>query len=312
MTLDLIRDEIWRHIGEPSDLDPDSDTSYAGGPLLTWVANEGQRSVSAWQDSQTGRIFRVRSLMGEMFYQTTYITGTLEGDGTTTTIVFPAGDVNSNDDRYNGWVVGVGAESRLIVDYDGASYTATVAPDWSTAPATDDTYYLYKQFELLLPSTHTWVDDHISLPVETDRSRATGNLIEILRLYDVEETVALEKAQKEEDFITNWTSSGDPSGWIRIGNKLWYDFPVKEEKWLKLEYQRLPTDMSEDTDQPEVPEHLHWGIVLWGIMWGYSRHQEPSMKWSAKQDFNDFMKKSVSQYQYEFERSDDHGILQQG
>lgn len=311
MTLDLIRDEIWRHIGEPSDLDPDTDTSYNSDPLLTWVANEGQRAVSSWKDPKAGRIFRVRSLIGESFFHSTLVSGTLEADSAVTSIVFPAGDVSiTQDDIYNGWVVEVNGVSRLIVDYDSATYTGTVAPDWETAPATDDDYTLYKQFELLLAPSHTWAGYHISLPVETDRGRATGNLIEILKVYDVEEGKELEKAQREETFITQWTSSGDPSEWIRVGNKLIYSSPVNEEKWFRMEYYRMPTEMDLSTDEPEVPEHLHWGIVLWGVMWGYSRHQEPSMKWSAKQDFEDFMTQKTSQFDLEFERSDDYGALE--
>lgn len=311
MTLDLLRDEIWVNIGEPPDLDPDTDTSYSGGPLLNFVVNEAQRQVAAWRDPESGKIFRVRSLIGDLYYQTTYISGTLTGDSTASTIVLPSADVGSQDDRYNGWVVVVGSEVKVIVDYDGPTYTGTVHEDWSTTPVTDDTYKLYKNFDYLLPSSHAWVNDHISLPAETDRSRATGNLIEVLKISDIGDERTLERPNRAEDFISNVTSSGgDPTEWLRVGNKILYDQPIPEEKWLKMEYYRLPTELSDDTDQPEIPEHLHYGIVLWGIAWGYARHQEPSMKWSARSDFKDFMKSATSTYAVQFERSDDHGVLE--
>ena len=310
MTLDLLRSEIWRHIGEPSDLDPETDTSYQSGSLLTWVVNEGQRQVAAWKDEKTGRIFRVRSLIGDFYYKSSIVEGTLTGDSADGTIVFPAAEVSTTeDDIYNGWCVTVGTETRLIVDYDSATLTGTLQSDWATTPVEDDSYTLFKQYELLLAPSHAWVSYHISLPVATDRGQATGNLVELLKIYDLGAGTLLEKAQKEEGFESNLTSPGSPGEWIRIGNKLWYDRPLDEEQWFKAEYYRLPTDLSSATDEPEVPEHLHWGIVLWGIMWGYSRHQEPSMKWSAKQDFVDFMNKATSQYELEFERSDDHGSL---
>ena len=313
MTLDLLRDEIWTHIGEPPDLDPDTDTSYNGGPLLDFVVNEGQRQVAAWRDPDSGRIFRVRSLISDLYYQTSYISGTLTGDSTASTIVFPAADVGAQDDRYNGWVVVVGSEVKAIVDYAGVSYTGTVHSDWSTTPETDDTYELYKNFDLLLPSGHAWISDHISLPAETDRSRATGNLIEVLKISDIAGNRTLDFPSREEDFITRLTSSGgSPNQWLRVGNKILYDQNVPEEKWMKMEYYRLPTEMSDDDDEPEIPEHLHYGIVLWGIQWGYSRHQEPSMKWSAKGDFKEFMKTATSTYAFQFERSDDSGFLQMG
>lgn len=311
MTLDLIRKEIWEHIGEPSDLDPSSDTSYSSGPLLTFVANEGQRQVAGWRDPQSGRIFRVKSLINELFYQTTYISGDLSSDATSTTITFPVGDVEDDDDRYNGWVVVVGSEVKLIVDYDGATYTGTVHEEWTTTPESGDSYELYKSFDLLLPSDHDWVGEHISLPSETNRSQATGNLIEVLKIEDLADQRTLERPSRDEDFLTNLMSSGgDPSEWMRIGNKVIYDQNIPEEKWMKMEYFRLPTEMADDTDEPEIPEHLQWGIVLWGIQWGYSRHQEPSMKWSAKQDFVDFMRSATSTYSLEYERSDDAGRLQ--
>jgi hypothetical protein len=313
MTLDLLRNEIYTHIGEPPDLDPSTDTSYNGAPLLDFVVNEGQRAVAAWRDPESGRIFRVRSLIGDLFYQTSYISGTLEADSTSSTIIFPAGDVGSQDDRYNGWIAVVGSEVKLLVDYAGAAYTATVHSDWSTTPLTDDEYELYKAFDLLLPSDHAWVSDHIALPAETDRSRATGNLIEVLKISDMKSNRTLEFPTREEDFVSNISSSGgDPNQWLRVGNKILYDQPIPEEKWMKMEYYRLPTELSDDDDEPEIPEHLHYGIVLWGIQWGYSRHQEPSMKWSAKADFKDFMKSATSTYAVQFERSDDHGVLEIG
>jgi hypothetical protein len=313
VTLELLRKEIYSHIGEPSDLDPDSDTSYSGGPLLNFVVNEGQRQVAAWRDPESGRIFRVRSLISDLYYKTTYISGELDSDSASTTIVLPAVDVESEDDRYNGWIVVVGSEVKLIVDYVGATHTGTVHSSWSTTPENDDEYELYKSFDLLLPSSHDWVSDHISLPAETDRSRATGNLIEVLKISDLESGRTLELPGREEDFISNVSSAGgDPSQWLRVGNKILYDQPVPEEKWLKMEYFRLPTELVDSTDEPEIPEHLQWGIVLWGIQWGYSRHQEPSMKWSAKTDFRDFMKSATSTYAVSFERADDAGVLQLG
>lgn len=309
MTLDLIRDEIWRHIGEPPDLDPDSDSSYNGGPLLTFVANEGQRQVASWKNPATGRIFRLRTLISEMYFQSRYISGTLTSGSTASEIILPSADVGNQDDRYNGWVVEVGNEVKIITDYTGATYTGTVHDDWESNPDSGDSYELYKRFSYLLPSTHAWSVDHISLPAETDTSRATGNLIEPLRIYDLEDERDLEKSGRTESYIGQLTSSGDPTEWQRRGNRIEFNENVPEEKWFLMEYYRNPTEMSEDTDEPELPDHLHWGIVLWGIEWGWSRHGEPASKWSAKQDFEDYMKRMVSTYEISMERSDDHGIV---
>src|SRR5512146_2397218 len=126
MTLDQLRDQIYANSGFASDLKPDTDTSYNGGPILTWVVNEAQRQIAFWKDPAMGRQIRFRGLLSDAYFKSKVISGTLTADGTTTTVVLPAADVGSQDDRYIGWVVTVGGESRLIVDYTGSTLTATL------------------------------------------------------------------------------------------------------------------------------------------------------------------------------------------
>lgn len=313
MTLDLLRKEIWRHTGEQSDIDPSTDVQYNSGPLLNWVVNEGQRQVANWKNPRDNHIFKIKSLIGEMYWKSYYLTGTLDTDSVQGEITFPSADVGSDDDRYNGWIVenSTNGETRLIVDYDGETYTATVHEDWDTAPADGDTYKLYKSFSLLLPSTHDWVGDHIQLPLESDYSIADGNLIEPLKIIDLASQKEIDKAMNSEAFEASIFSASDDAGeWYRKGNRIYFKHPIDSERWYKMEYYRLPTTLSASTDKPEIPEFLHWGIVLWGIVWGFSRQQESSSKWSSQQDFNKFMESRVSEYEIEFERSEDYGELQ--
>jgi hypothetical protein len=161
-----------------------------------------------------------------------------------------------------------------------------------------------------MDSGHVWVSDHISLPAETNNTQGTGNLIEIMKLVDLEAGEDLSFSEEFEDFPDNITSPSDPKEFYRIGNKIYFDRPIDEEKWFKMEYWRLPTEMSDADDVPEIPEHLHWGIVLWGIMWGHSREGESSDKYSAKKDFVDFMRSKVSMWDVKRLRHADHGTLQ--
>lgn len=311
MDLTLLRNEIWRHTGEQSDINPTTDTQYNSGPLLTWVVNEAQRQIATWKNPKNDRIYRIKSLIGECYFKTYYKTGTLDASCLSTTVQFPTADVGAQNDRYNGWIVKINGESRLIVDYDGATTTATVHTAWTTAPTIGDTYELYKRFSLLLPSTHAWVGDHISLPAESDRSVADGNLIEPLKIIDLEAQTEVDKATNSDYFETEMFSAGDDADrWFRKGNRIYFKNPINEEKWFKMEYYRLPTELSAAADEPEIPSFLHYGIVLWGIIWGFSRQQESSSKWSAQQDFNNFMETRISEHDIEFERAEDYGSMQ--
>ena len=310
MIQEWIMKEIWSRGGEPSDIDPSSDVSYSGSPLLSWVANEGQSAVASYKDPRTKRIFRLKTLISEMYFQSVLIEGTLTGDGTASTVVFPAADVGANDDQYNGWVVEVNSDIKLIPDYAGATYTAKVHSDWGTTPLTDDTYKLYKRFYTLMESTEDWVDDNILLPSTSTKARAEGNLIEVLKITDLENATLIKRAGRTKDFTNSLVSSGDPRNWIRKGNNVVFDSNIDEENWYKLEYYRMPKDMSSSTEVPEIPEYLHEGIILWGVEWVFARRGESSLKWSAKGDFRDFMSKTISTYEIEFERDEDSGSLQ--
>jgi Tfp pilus assembly protein PilW len=81
-------------------------------------------------------------IAGKMYFQSTRCAQSVSGiaqGGSPTTIVFNPLDASSVDDFYNGQTIniigGTGAgQSRTIIDYDGDTWTATVEPDWDTAP----------------------------------------------------------------------------------------------------------------------------------------------------------------------------------
>ena len=314
-TLELLMDEIWQHIGEPTDLDPDTDVSYSGSPLLMWVCNEAQRRIAAWKDPANGRQIRIRSLISDMYFASKYYSGdTLDADGTTTTVVLPNTDVVGGaatyDNCYNGWVLQVNNENRIITDYDGASYTATVHEAYSTAPATDDDYLLCKNFYYLMPSTHDWVSLYITSPATTDLTRATGNLLEVLKIVDLTNEVELEKARGSYFPLTGLTSPGDPSMWWRVGNKILFDVPQDSAISFYMEYYRSPLDMAGNSSEPEIPEQYHYAIVLWGMWWGFNRQQDYQAAWAKKQDWIEFLRSTKSEYDVEMERAESFGSLQ--
>lgn len=307
MTLSELRTQIWERIGEPSDIDPSDDST-----TLDFVCNEAQRQIAFWVDPQTGRQLRLRNLFGEMFFRWTVISGTLgdQSGAGDDEVVLPAADVGADDDEYNGWIVEVGSEKLQVMDYDGGTTTVTLQADWTSAPESGDSYSLYKRFAMLLPSSDGWASEHITLPSEGSLGRATGNLIEVLKLEDVDQQRVLEPEHGRESWPSLNTSVGDPTAWYRYGERIVFNYAPDEQRWFRMEYYRGPTDVSSDTDEPEIPELFHWGIVLWGTEWGFAREMEMDSKYSAKRDFEDFMRRTKSQYEVMWERESDHGILE--
>ena len=308
MTLSEIRTELWNNLGKTTELDPSLDTSYNSGPYLTYVANIAQRSVASYKLSR-GRILRFNTLKGDMYFKNTVIEGTLDAAGTTTTIIFPSGDVGTGDDRYNGWLLEIGGKYRIIVDYVTSTRTGTLHEALTTAPASGDDYNLYKKFSYLLPSGHAWVSEHIQLPATTDRFLNDGNFLEILKIEDLDQNTKLKKAQRGRSFVTLNTSTGDPQRWYRYGNKLIFDFAPEDEKWFRMEYYRMPIDMSADTDEPELPEEFHYALVLWGTEWGYRREGESNEKYSTKLDFKEFMEQTILELDIADEREFSYGSI---
>lgn len=313
--LELLMREIWQQIGEPDDLDPATDTQYNGSPLLMWICNEAQRRIAMWKDPATGHRNRIRSLISDLYFTSTYFEEELDDDATdAATVILPAADVlggsSTYDDCYNGWIFEYENEAKVIIDYDGTSYTATLHEDLSSTPEAEDDYKLYKNFYYLMPSAHAWVGEHITLPATTDVTRATGNLLEVLKVIDLTEERELSKSRGSFYPIVGRTSPGAAGEWFRIGNKLTFDKPQDDDYSYYLEYYRLPMEMAGNDSEPELPEMFHYAIVLWGMWWGYNRQQDATSAWAKKQDFNEYMKSIISQYELSSERSELYGSLQ--
>jgi len=306
MTLSFMRQEIFEQIGEPDDIDPDTDVQYDGAPLLDFAVNEGLRQVSTWKNPSTDRTIRLPEFIGEMTFQSYYETGTLTNVGTTSTVVLPTGASTVND-AYNGWIVTVGSETRFIVDYVGASLTATVTPVFGTAPAVDDTFKLAKNFNLLLASTDDLAGFHITLPASGAYHK--GNMLIPLKVIDIANTKDLTKAKDTEAYSGIITQTGTPSEWLWLRNSLIFNFVPNERLWYKMEYYRLPKVLTTGTDEPDIPEFLQYGVILWGRWWGYSRQQAAPEAYSAKRDFQDFMAQRLDLYSMEYLREDDYGTL---
>ena len=313
MTLTQLRTEIHEGLGEPSDIDPSTSATR-----LNLAVNEAQKSIATWKDPTSGRRARIRNLLSSLYFQAKVISGTTAPSGTvattTGTITFSSTYCGNQDDRYNGWVVSCGSDRRLITDYAGSSYTATLNASWGTCPSNSAAYKLYKDFYYILPSTDTFASspsgEHILLP-STNASvyRPEGNFLEVLNVVDVRNGLDLQRGGRTESWIDNNTSPGDPTEWRRDGMKLKLNRPTAEDIWFKLSYYRLPTEMSEDADTPDLPEMFHYGIVLWGLAWGCRRNNEDKKAYYYDEQFIRFMRTRLNTYEIESEMEESRGVL---
>lgn len=308
MTLAEIRNEIWQQIGEPTDLDPTTDVQFNGGPLLTWVANEGQRQVATWRDGP--RVFRHPQLYGEMFFRTYMVTDTIpDQTGMAANELLLPATSGTYDDEYNGWLVDCDGVQKVIVDYNGGALTATLDSDWDTTPTTGGVFKLMSRSYMLVDSTHPWASEHIVLPVVSDRWRTEGNFMEILKLEDISNQQELQRAPRVESYLANMTSTGDPMEYFRRGNRIYFDRAPDERLWFRMEYYRTPTDMVADDDEPEISEQFHYAVALWGLWWGYRRAGDNAAAYSCKMDLKDYMGRVIVHDDIKDDRRNDAGKL---
>jgi len=308
MTLEEIRNEIWQQIGEPTDLDPATDVQYGGLPLLTWVANEGQRQIATWKDGP--RVYRHPQLYGEVFFRTYMLTDTIpDQTGLNANELLMPAACGAYDDEYNGWLVECDGVQRVIMDYNGGGMVATVDSDWDTTPAMGGVFKLMTRAYLLVDSTHPWAAENIILPAVSDRWRSEGNFVEILKIEDIVNQQELVRAPRVESYLTNMTSTGNPAAYFRRGNRLYFDRAPDSKLWLRMEYYRTPTNMTLATNSPEISEQFHYAICLWGQWWGYRRSGDNAAAYSVKMDLKDYMGRVIVHDDIKDDRRNDAGTL---
>lgn len=310
MTLSDLRNTIWDALGKPTDLDPDIDTQYDGGPLLNFYVNEGQRRIACWKDPVLQRRVRIQSLFATLNYSSTIASDTVAAvNNTTFPYTVTLSSSVQNDDQYNDWVLVINSEVVKVMDYAGSTRVCTIHDTFATTPSVSDSVDLYKSFDLLLNSGHDWVAQHINLPATTDIYRADGNLLEVLSITDLTNGRLLRPAGQREKYVNNIESYGDPTEWYRYGNRIMYNYNVDSNIWFRMEYYRTPMDMSAGTDTPEIPEVYHYAIALWGIWHGLIRTTEASAAQLAWRNLVNYMRTTFSQKSVESERIHAGGTL---
>lgn len=280
LTVEQMMVEVWESLGEPGTLDIyDGDgnvsVSTEGGAKVLRAINSGQLAVCAWRDDAKRRSFRFKTFYQEQYLSVT-VGGGAAGSGNTTSVLqLAAGDQGQNDNYYQGWVVEVGSEGRLVVASDSTS--VTVGRPFGAAPATGATYTLTKR----------WMTVDLS-----------GGVEDVIGLVDVTSDLVLDEGQAHDFFEGRREEVGDPGSWYRSGNRLYLDVAPDTDRYFMAQLYRLPTTLSALADESELPPQFHRGIVLWALgYWGFAREMEPAMAYSFQRKFTDFMKETMTEYE---------------
>lgn len=287
MTTQELIEEVWEHTGEASDLSPYTagvfDIASDGAvKLLRWI-NKSYKKITNWK-FPNGELLWLSPRYEEEYFQTIVKTGTAQA-GSSSGITLDASE-SATANRFKGWVVkitgGTGSgQVRAIVAY-AATRVATVAYAWTTTPDATSTYALYKRFYRFVRSADPLVADNIAIsPVTKYRS--------VTRIMNMQTKAYLLMGSRLSTFRQNNESISDPSAFVVKKNTIWFDAVPDEAKYYLIEYVGSPDDLSDASDEPDIPEEFHDCIALLTIWWSLRRDQNWSAAYATKRDLMDLI-----------------------
>ena len=302
MTVNDIVYDMYQSLGEPTDLDP---SSVSGLATMLRAVNQSIERVASWKDPITGRFLRVPELRGEYTFQVEKPTGTW-GIALPTEGAFeftaPA-------------ELALYAEGNIIV-LDGtsmycyfASGTSVYTKDAVPAGLEDGfTWEVYRKNVFVGKVTGETPND-IDVIGDT-ANQVPGKFIDVMRLWDLTSSTPLSRGPKGSDYLDASYTVGQPALWTKLGNVIFFDTHLIEDKWFKMEYYKIPKQVTTLAETPELPENLHYAVLLAGLEWGYMRSGETTEKYSIKQDLKEFFRSFKStQDMYEDQYDQDGGQL---
>jgi hypothetical protein len=277
-TQDII-EEVYELTGEQSDLDPyDSagnfDINSTGAQKILRRANTGLLRVANWKDKSSGVRYRYRASVETIYAEYELSSSQTTGALSTSVIALDSSD-SGDTNALRGGLLEIGDEKFLIASSVGAQ--VTIAGDFATQPASGTEYTLYRR----------WLD----IDPVGDR------YMEVLKVVDLSNLSELDPATRGDSFERGWETPGDPAEWYRIGDRVYFDCPVDSSRWFALEVYAYPTELSSASQEPNIPESFHWGIVLWTVQWGFSHLHDTENKYSLRQDFDNFMRTTVGEWE---------------
>jgi hypothetical protein len=281
-TLQELVVEVWESLGELDQLPIYNATTGAfdvaadGSVKIINALNSAQYAVAAWRDDAKARNFRFRTFYSEGYPSIDVLSGTtpsLAGDSSS--VPLAAAEQGQADNYYQGWVVDVEGDTRLVVASDAT--TLTVASPFAEAVAAGTEYSL----------TRRWID--VSL---------TGGVVDVLQVRDMSSDTLLDYGNAGDFFIESLGDVGDPASWYRSGSRVYFNVAPSSSRYFAFQYYRLPNTLVDATDESELPPQFHWAMVLWVLgYWGFAREFEPAMAYSFQRKYETFMKETMNEFE---------------
>lgn len=286
MTTQQMIDELQLALGNRQDITPARYTQW-----LNWA----QYDLCGFHTKRVFPSLRFRVLEGKFLMTIPVVTGTAQAGGANNEIILAAA-TDQADDYFVDCVVKLTAysgtapdslinQTRIIVDYDGATDTATLDEAWDVNPDANTTYEIYRRefdietFTTFSPRTHLWAIEKL----ETVRGSSITKVL-------WQDLLGLDGRTGTSDTIGKFA---------RRGNTLLLDAWISTATSLRAWYYKYPTEL--DSTVPdgvsELPEPWHEIILLGGIWRGFEKLMEPARADEAFDKYQDEATNRMNQYQ---------------
>ena len=290
MTFEEIATDVWELLGEPTDLEFRDEngvlsTNSVGWGRLMRAARNAEIAVSRWRNPRTGKRFRWYGGTETIFIELPEgVEKTVTEPGTNGFSLSGLANVN----QYATWYL---RHDFQVGETISTQYGRIISHRGSVVRLFGDL-----SRSLGVGETVTLLPPYLTLP----RPEAS-----VLRVVYVDESRELTITRPEDILPTESADPSSPTLYYQKEGKIYLDrFP--EEGVFQVEVDRMPIFKGNQPEaSPELPDYLHYGMVLWMAAWGFSRLLNPEMKSSMRREFYDFMDTIQLPQDLELDRQDD-------
>jgi hypothetical protein len=292
MTLEEIATDVWELLGEPTDLifkDDDEllSTSSKGWLRLMRAARTAQVAISKWRNPRTGKRFRYYG-MSQVF--TLQVLPAVEGE-----ITF-VGNEGINLGVTN--VLETNAHSTWYFKHIYTENNEQVSQYGRIISSGDAQVTLYDS----LPREPEVGDSYALIPpfIELPQSN-----IGVMRLVYLNDSKEIPIARPESIAFDSSATLGAPSFYYQIYDRIYIDRIPEEDGVFYVEAERYPKFNVEPDEEPDLPESVHYAIVLHMAGWGFGRYLNAEMRKSMREEYLEYMSTIQLPKDLELDRHDD-------
>jgi len=127
-----------------------------------------------------------------------------------------------------------------------------------------------------------------------------------LKVVDIDEGREVTLDERTEGYDNIITEKGDPGKYYLFGNRLWFDYCVDEEKYFRMEYLKIPADLTsaDANKQLPFPAQFHDVVEMLALRIALKWDQDYTSAYSIKRDIEDDMRMLIDPYERSTERQE--------